>query len=106
MARLATSVEASFFAAQPLFLKACSRPTYLRFIEEHFPALIPLYKERFATADFAARPYRQQLAVMVADACRRHGLRERSSDALLTRDLGKRKAASVRIRPAQQRLFA
>jgi DNA repair photolyase len=104
MARRAAEAGASFFAAQPLFLKSCSRPTYLRFVEEHFPALIADYQRRFGTADFAAEPYRRELALQVTAACRRYELRERSSDALLTRNLGRRVPMPVAA-PAQQRLF-
>ena len=43
MARQAAAGRASFFAAQPLFLKSCSRPTYLSFVREHFPHLLDLY---------------------------------------------------------------
>jgi DNA repair photolyase len=104
MAARAAEVGASFFAAQPLFLKSCSRPTYLKFVEEHFPALVQEYAERFGTMDFAAAPYRRQLAAMVEAVCRKHGLRERSSDALLTRDVGRRVPRPVRPE-VQQRLF-
>ena len=89
MARRSAASGANFFAAQPLFLKACSRPTYLSFVRENFPELIRDYEQRFGTADFAAPPYRRQLALAVARACRRYGLRQRSSDALLTREPGK-----------------
>ncbi len=109
MAGHAAAAGASFFAAQPLFLKACSRPTYLSFVAEHFPALVDEYAERFRTADFAAQPYRQQLAAMVTKACRKHGLAERSSDALLTRDVGRsaRKAPGrAGAAGGQQSLFA
>ena len=88
MARFAAKANASFFAAQPLFLKSCSRPTYLSFVREHFPALVADYEARFATRDFADRPYKQMLADRVARACRKHGVKERSTDALLTRDVG------------------
>jgi DNA repair photolyase len=88
MARQAAAVGASFFAAQPLFLKSCSRPTYLNFIREQFPALESDYARRFADRDFADASYRQHLARIVKEACRRNGLNERSSDALLTRDVG------------------
>jgi DNA repair photolyase len=88
MACRAAGVGASFFAANPLFLKTCSRPTYLRFVHEHFPTLIAEYEGRFGAADFAAPPYRRQLARMVDRACRRHGIRQRSQDALLTREAG------------------
>jgi hypothetical protein len=100
MARQAAAVGASFFSAQPLFLKACSRPTYLGFIREHFPALEMDYAARFATRDFAAPGYRRQLAEMVETACQRYGLARRSMDALLTL-----KKPAAGITGTQQRLF-
>lgn len=108
MAQRAAEVGASFFAAQPLFLKPCSRPTYLSFVREHFPALEALYADRFNTADFAARPYQQRMEQIVTKACRTHGVPERSSDALLTRDTGSsRKEPGKETMPGtQQRLFA
>jgi DNA repair photolyase len=108
MARRAAAVGASFFAAHPLFLKPCSRPTYLDFIREHLPALQADYAERFATADFAGRSYRERLVKMVDEACRRHGIGKRSSDALLTRseDGGRRPPQSTAVPPVQRRLFA
>jgi len=107
MAGRAAEAGASFFAAQPLFLKSCSRPTYLSFVREHFPALEAEYDERFSTADFAAQPYRRRMSVMVADACRRHGIPERSTDALLTRDAGlvRREPQGIGIAGKQQCLF-
>ncbi len=101
MARQAAAVGASFFSAQPLFLKPCSRPTYLGFVREHFPALVADYAARFATRDFAAPAYRRQLAEMVETACQRYGLGRRSMDALLTM----KKPAVGATYPAQQRLF-
>ena len=107
MARRAAQATASFFAAEPLFLKPCSRPTYLSFVREHFPALEAEYAARFAHAEFASRPYRQNMAALVAGACRRYGIPERSTDALLTRDTGERKGiAGTERRTAQTRLFA
>ena len=105
MATRAAYARASFFAAQPLFLKQCSRPTYLSFVREHFPALLPLYVEHFRTTGFALEPYRNRMATLVRDACRRHHLPERSTDALLTRDTGRKPPLPTRP-PAQQRLFA
>ncbi|MCU1321045.1 MAG: Radical domain protein [Acidobacteriaceae bacterium] len=107
MAQQAAAVGASFFAAQPLFLKSCSRPSYLSFVREHFPALEADYAVRFSERDFAAPEYRRKLASMVTEACRKYGLRERLSDALLTRDAGipRRAVESVRSQQ-QQKLFA
>jgi DNA repair photolyase len=107
MAQRAAAVGASFFSAHPLFLKPCSRPTYLSFVREHFPSLEADYTKRFAHADFAAPDYRRRLAMMVDEACRRHGIGKRSSDALLTRneDGGRRPPQRIGT-SAQQRLFA
>ena len=109
MARHAARVRASFFAAEPLFLKPCSRPTYLSFVREHFPALEAENAARFAHAEFASRPYRQEKAALVREACRRHGVPQRSTDALLTRDAGVARrppAGWPSSAPMQQQLFA
>ncbi len=87
MARQAAAARASFFSAQPLFLKPCSRPTYLSFVREHFPALEAEYAKRFADRDFATPKYSRELANMVEAACQRYGLGRRSSDAVLPGDL-------------------
>jgi DNA repair photolyase len=104
MARRAAEAGASFFAANPLFLKACSRPTYLSFVREQFPSLVREYERRFGAADFAAPLYRRQLAASVTRACRRYGLWERSQDALLTRDVGAgmRRTGGLEARPQRR----
>jgi DNA repair photolyase len=107
VAKRAKEAGASFFAAQPLFLKSCSKATYFDFIERHFPALRGDHEQRFAKDDFAAGPYRRELAERVARVCRKHRLAARSSDALLTRDVGlaRRPVANVGS-VIQERLFA
>jgi hypothetical protein len=67
-------------------LKSCSRPTWLSFVRDHFPALTADYERRFAHADFADPAYRDRMALTILQLCARHGLGRRSSDALLTRD--------------------
>jgi DNA repair photolyase len=106
MARQAAAVGASFFAAQPLFLKPCSRPTYLSFVREHFPTLEADYAERFGQRDFAAPAYRRELAEMVETVCRRYGLGKRPLDTRVTRTDGvvRRPVGSVGA-AQQQRLF-
>jgi DNA repair photolyase len=108
LARRASAAGASFFAAHPLFLKPCSRPTYLSFVREHFPSLQADYAKRFANADFASRSYSAKLAEMVGLACRRYGLRQRwSDDALLTTSQhGRRTPPQRALVPSQERLFA
>ncbi len=109
MASRAASANASFFAAEPLFLKSCSRPTFLSFVREHFPKLASDYENRFASegSAFATPAYREHLRRLVLQACRNHRLTPRSTDALLTRDVGPpRKAAASAFAPQQTRLFA
>jgi DNA repair photolyase len=109
----AAAAGASFLGAHPLFLKSCSRPTWLSFVREHFPHLAEEYARRYATADFVDAAYRNRMATIVRQLCRHHGLGERSSDALLTRDVytatpEARKAPAAVPRPAspQSLLFA
>ncbi len=85
VAKAAADAGASFLGGHPLFLKSCSRPTWLSFVREHFPHLAGDYDRRFATADFADAAYRRQMAALLSNACERHGLPRRSTDALLTR---------------------
>ena len=102
VARRAKAVDASFLGAHPLFLKSCSRPTYLNFIREHFPQLLKSYESRFARADFVEPEYRRMLAARVKKICEEFELTERSSDALLTRDVGEAPGMAERY-SAQER---
>lgn len=107
MAQRAAAVNASFFAANPLFLKPCSRPTYLSFVREHFPALERDYAARFTHADFAAPPYRQKLASIVEQARRRHGLSSRPLDVPFSQSSeALRQPPSSAHSMQQQKLFA
>ena len=110
VAKSAAAAGASFLAAQPLFLKSCSRPTWLSFVREHFPHLLSDYDRRFATADFADGTYRRQMAGNLRKVCQKYRLGERSTDALLTRDAGrlppKRPSQRSNVGSGQAQLFA
>jgi DNA repair photolyase len=114
VASRAAAAGASFLGAHPLFLKSCSRPTWLSFVREHFPALITDYERRYATEDFASTEYRNKMSSRVTLVCRTHGLGERSTDALLTRVTGRHSYTDHRKppkaipprQPAQATLFA
>jgi DNA repair photolyase len=106
MARRAAEVGASFLAANPLFLKPCSRPTYLSFVREHFPSLVDDYARRFDHADFAAPDYRQKLALMVEQARQLHGLGRRPLDVVPQPGNTVRRPPERIGIPVQQSLFA
>jgi DNA repair photolyase len=87
MAKRAKDAGASFFCAQPLFLKPCSKEIYLAFILEHFPALEPMYRQRFDGEAFVSRAYRKRIEELVKTVCAKYDLGRRR-DALLTREMG------------------
>lgn len=107
VAKQAAEVGSSFLAANPLFLKPCSRPTYFAFVQEHFPELVADYAKRFGKADFATELYKHELALRVEGVRRKYGLSARSSDALLTRDVGSVRKPTTNVGAVvQDRLFA
>ncbi len=86
VAREAARAGASFFSAEPLFLKSCSRETFFRFIADEFPALARNYADRFREDAFAGPAYAARIRAMVAETALRHGLVHRTMDAILTRE--------------------
>lgn len=88
MARRARKAGASFFASQPLFLKPCSRPVFMRFIQEHFPQLENEYAARYGQKAFVSQAYQERVAALVRTVVRRHGLEQRYTESLAV-DRGK-----------------
>lgn len=86
VAREAASAGASFFAAEPLFLKSCSRETFFRFIADEFPRLSASYAERYREDAFVGSGYAARIRALVAGIAERHGLPLRSTYAILTQD--------------------
>jgi DNA repair photolyase len=105
MARRAKEVDACFLAANPLFLKPCSRPTYFAFVREHFPELIPDMERRFATRDFAEKSYARRMKDILAAVCKKHGVGERRFEDALPGSDEARKPVVRETVPVQYRLF-
>ncbi len=82
MARRAKKAGASFFAAQPLFLKPCSKPVFMRFIQEHFPELEKIYATRYGDNAFVSRAYSERIAALVRAVIAQYGLDRRFSEDL------------------------
>ncbi|HEX4037447.1 MAG TPA: radical SAM protein [Acidobacteriaceae bacterium] len=82
MARRAKNAGASFFASQPLFLKSCSEPVFLRFIHEHFPELEASYAARYGGKAFVSTAYRERVAALVRAVIRKYDLDQRFSEDL------------------------
>jgi DNA repair photolyase len=104
VATRAAAAGACFLGANPLFLKSCSRPTWLAFIREHLPHLADDYNRRFAKADFVDATYRNRMATLTRQICRKHHLHERQSEAHLTPDLPTPLNPSTHTTPGPPRL--
>jgi DNA repair photolyase len=81
MCRLASEAGASFLSAQPLFLKPCSKGTFLAFVHEHFPELDSSYAQRYDAGAFVSKAYQKRVSDLVAAVARKHGLSRRFVDA-------------------------
>lgn len=77
VARAAADAGASFFAANPLFLKPCSLPTFLKFVGDNFPDQLAAYRQRYGSSAFVSVEYRKRIADVVASVCREHKLGRR-----------------------------
>src|SRR5262249_35406137 len=80
VASRAAAAGASFLGAHPLFLKSCSRPTWMEFVRRDFPALANDYVRRYARSDFADADYKKKMAEMVRSVCRKHRIGERDRE--------------------------
>jgi DNA repair photolyase len=81
MCRLASESGASFLSANPLFLKPCSKGTFMAFIHEHFPELEPAYATRYETDAFVSKAYARRVSYLVSAVTRKYGLSQRRLEA-------------------------
>jgi len=82
MARRAKKAGASFFSAQPLFLKPCSKPVFMGFVREHFPELEKAYETRYGDRAFVSKAYQERVSALARAVVRKHGLEQRFNDGL------------------------
>jgi len=80
MAKRAKAANASFLAANPLFLKPCSKGTFLDFVHQNFPALEASYEKRYADEAFTSRAYQKRIADLLAAAVNKYGLGKRRGE--------------------------
>ena len=80
VAREAAKVDANFFAAGALFLKPCSQPTFLAFVRENFPALVPSYEKRYGDNAWVSPEYRKRIAAVVDSVCKEYRLGRRYAE--------------------------
>jgi len=76
----AKRANASFFYANPLFLKPCSKPVFEEFIAKHFPDLLGTYQERFRDHAFVSSAYRKRVMQLVDAIKKKHGWNGRPAE--------------------------
>jgi hypothetical protein len=100
MAKRAKAAQASFMAANPLFLKPCSMGTFLDFVHQHFPALEASYKKRYRENAFVSKAYQKRIADLLAAAAKKYGLGQRRGEPQPVRE-----KYSIETGPVQQSLW-
>lgn len=80
MAKRAKEVHASFMAANPLYLKPCSKETFLAFVHQHFPTLEAGYNKRYGADAFVSKAYRKRIADLLSAVVKKYDLGERRED--------------------------
>jgi DNA repair photolyase len=100
MAKKAKAADASFLAANPLFLKPCSKGTFLAFVRQNFPALEAGYEKRYAEDAFVSKTYQKRIADLLAAVVGKYGLGQRREDRLPVREVN-----PVNDGPQQQLLW-
>src|SRR5271163_249167 len=65
LVKAAGEAGAKYIYANPLFLKPCSAAVFLPFVAEHFPALVELYRTRYADRAFLPKGYGERLSQLM-----------------------------------------
>src|SRR5712671_3756285 len=73
LVQAASEVGAKYIYANALFLKPCSAAVFLPFLEEHFPALVNLYRQRYADRAFLSKGYTERLSRLMASLRQKYG---------------------------------
>src|SRR6202163_123523 len=74
LVKAASAAGAKWIFANPLFLKPCSAAVFLPFLAEHFPALVELYRTRYADRSFLPKGYAQRLSQLIAAFRQKYGI--------------------------------
>ncbi len=74
LVKAARDAGAKYVFANPLFLKPCSAAVFLPFLEEQFPALVEVYRERYRDRAFLPKGYGERLSQLMAALRRKYGI--------------------------------
>jgi DNA repair photolyase len=63
--RVAAEAGARFVHVNPLFLKPCSEKVFMPFLQERFPHLVAMYRERYANRAYLPEGYHKRVGELV-----------------------------------------
>lgn len=63
--KAAADAGAKFVHVNPLFLKPCSEKVFMPFLEEKFPQLLAMYRERYADRAYLPASYHKRISALV-----------------------------------------
>ena len=74
LVKAASEAGAKYIFANPLFLKPCSAAMFMPFLEQHFPALVEIYRKRYEDRAFLPKGYGERLSQLMAALRRKYGI--------------------------------
>ncbi len=80
LVRSAAEAGAAFVFTNTLFLKPCAAKIFMPFLEEKFPRLVALYRERYSRNAYLPEQYQQRIVNLVKRYCEKYGIRSRRMD--------------------------
>lgn len=74
LAKAARDAGAQYFGGGPLFLMPCAQKVFFPFLDEHFPALAPHYRQQYEKSPYLGKRYKDTLRTRVQKIRDRYGL--------------------------------
>jgi len=99
VAKAASQAHANFMFAGALFLKPCSKPTFMSFVREHFPAQLAAYEQRYGANAFVSPEYRKRITDLVDAIRREYKLGVRYSEEVSVAEASLQRSSSVSPQP-------
>jgi DNA repair photolyase len=72
--KAAAKAGARFVHVNPLFLKPCSEKVFMPFLEENFPRLVAMYRERYANRAYLPAGYHKHIGALVKKYRDKYGI--------------------------------
>src|SRR5215469_3628227 len=72
--KAAAGAGAKFVHVNPLFLKPCSEKVFMPFLEEKFPHLVPMYRERYADRAYLPAEYHKRISALMKKYREKYGI--------------------------------